>query len=60
MTEVDKYNRSVLDIAELHEYNEIVEILKKHLQIPEEVEDPYFNEITTWHDYYPGINKGQK
>lgn len=60
MTEVDKYNRSALDIAELHEYNNIVEILKKYLQIPEDNEDTYLQEMTTWHDYYPGIKKGQR
>ncbi|KAF9412877.1 hypothetical protein HW555_008723 [Spodoptera exigua] len=59
MSEVDKYNRTALDLAELHEYTEITEILKRHLQIPEEHEDSFYMEITTWHDFYPGIKKGQ-
>ncbi|CAH1635197.1 unnamed protein product [Spodoptera littoralis] len=59
MSEVDKYNRTALELAELHDYNEIVEILKRHLQIPEDHEESYDMEITTWHDFYPGIKKGQ-
>ncbi|PZC82039.1 hypothetical protein B5X24_HaOG211595 [Helicoverpa armigera] len=60
MSEVDKYNRTPLEIAELHEYSNIVEILKRHLQIPDEHEDSFYMEITTWHDFYPGIKKGEK
>ncbi|XP_050561312.1 ankyrin repeat, SAM and basic leucine zipper domain-containing protein 1 [Spodoptera frugiperda] len=59
MSEVDKYNRTALDLAELHEYNEVAEILKKHLQIPEDHEESFDMEMTTWHDFYPGIKKGK-
>lgn len=54
MTEVDKYNRSALDLAELHEYDNIVEILKKHLNITEKHEEHYVD-LSSWHDFYPGI-----
>lgn len=60
MSEVDKYNRTALDLAELHEYNEVAEILKKHLQIPEDHEESFDMEMTTWHDFYPGIKKGKR
>ncbi|KAJ8725023.1 hypothetical protein PYW07_015981 [Mythimna separata] len=61
LTEVDKYNRSALTLAELHEYEDIIEILKRHLQLPEPyVEQEHYMDLSTWHDFYPGIKKGRR
>ncbi|KAJ8726997.1 hypothetical protein PYW08_015394 [Mythimna loreyi] len=60
MTEVDKYNRTPLLLAELHEYDNIMEILKKHLQIPEKHEEHTYVDLSTWHDFYPGIKKEKR
>ena len=60
MTEVDRYNRTALQVADLHEYSNIVDILKKHLDIPEQQEDSFYLDLTPWQDFYPGIKKGKR
>ncbi|KOB68660.1 putative Ankyrin repeat protein, partial [Operophtera brumata] len=39
VTEVDKSGRSPLEIAKSHEYDSIIEILNKHLNIDDTVEE---------------------
>ncbi|CAB3236206.1 unnamed protein product [Arctia plantaginis] len=60
-TEVDRSNRTLMDIAESHEYQGIIDILKKHLDIEEdEQSDSTYNlEVTPWQDYYPGMSHGR-
>lgn len=64
VTEVDKSGRSLLEIAKSHEYDNIIEILNKHLNIDETVEEDtnsgFENQMTSWYDYYPGITKAGK
>ncbi|XP_037297382.1 ankyrin repeat, SAM and basic leucine zipper domain-containing protein 1 [Manduca sexta] len=64
LKEVDKSGRTVLDIANSHDYQNIVDILKKHLNVNDgdETDKTTFfdNEVKSWQDYYPGIEKGEK
>lgn len=60
-TEVDRSNRTLIDIAESHEYQGIIDVVKKHLDIEEdEQSDSTYNlEIMPWQDYYPGMTQGR-
>lgn len=64
VTEVDRTGRSPLEIAKSHDYGNIVEILNKHLNIDEPIEEEtnsgFDNQMTSWYDYYPGITKAGK
>ncbi|XP_075972415.1 ankyrin repeat, SAM and basic leucine zipper domain-containing protein 1 [Anticarsia gemmatalis] len=62
LNEVDRHNRRPIDIAESHEYTNIVEIFKKHLNIEEdEQSDSTYNlEMTSWQEYYPGMATGER
>lgn len=64
LSEVDKLNRTPLDIAYSHEYQNIIDILKENLNIVVDNELDkslhFNNELGSWHDYYPGIKKGVK
>lgn len=65
LSEVDKSGRTAIDIANSHEYQNIVDILNKQLK-PDDASDNedksiYLNtQLRSWQDYYPGINKGEK
>ncbi|KAJ0179343.1 hypothetical protein K1T71_005055 [Dendrolimus kikuchii] len=65
MTEVDKSNRTPLEIAYSHEYHNIADLLKKHLNIEtknDDLDNNSFlnNQISSWHDYYPGVKEGER
>ncbi|KOB67189.1 putative Ankyrin repeat protein, partial [Operophtera brumata] len=52
VTEVDKSGRSPLEIAKSHEYDSIIEILNKHLNIDDTVEEDthsgFESQMTSW------------
>lgn len=64
LTEVDKSDRTALDIAASHDYENIVEILSKHVKTHngDDVNKnvPATDDILSWFDFYPGIKKGKK
>lgn len=65
LSEVDKSNRTPMDIANSHDYENIVEILNKYLKTELETEDSEITtysskkELSSWQDYYPGLNEGK-
>ncbi|XP_049865080.1 ankyrin repeat, SAM and basic leucine zipper domain-containing protein 1 isoform X2 [Pectinophora gossypiella] len=63
--EVDKSARTPIDIADSHDYQNIVEILQKQLKPAGDNADDvdnteFLHKMTSWHEFYPGINKGEK
>lgn len=63
LTEVDKSGRTPLEIAQTHDHQDILAILHKHLNINDTSEEnnaTSINQITSWHDFYPGVEKGFK
>ncbi|XP_073964668.1 uncharacterized protein [Choristoneura fumiferana] len=63
LTEVDKSGRTPLEIAQTHDHQDILAILHKHLKIndaSDEANANSINQITSWHDFYPGVEKGFK
>ncbi|XP_004927861.1 ankyrin repeat, SAM and basic leucine zipper domain-containing protein 1 [Bombyx mori] len=64
LTEVDKSNRTLLEIANCHDHQVIIEILKKSLNLDDDHktdENSYLNhQLTSWQDYYPGIEKNER
>ncbi|CAH4033431.1 unnamed protein product [Pieris brassicae] len=59
--EVDLQGRTVMDIAESHGYPEIIEMLSNYFEIEDaEIYGEDINELTTWQDYYPGINSDER
>lgn len=64
LNEVDRSSRNLLEIANVHELQEIVDILKNHLNKDDKEDNDknryISNQVTSWHDFYPGLNKGQR
>ncbi|CAK1578368.1 unnamed protein product [Parnassius mnemosyne] len=65
LNEVDRSSRTPLELANLHDFQDIVNIINKHLKKDDTLEDndkdKYINsQVTSWHDFYPGLNKGQR
>lgn len=65
LSEIDKSFRTLLDIANSHDYENIIEILNKNLKTEPETEDSETttssakNQMSSWQDYYPGLYEGK-
>ncbi|XP_060800626.1 ankyrin repeat, SAM and basic leucine zipper domain-containing protein 1 [Amyelois transitella] len=59
LSEVDRYSRTALEIAMSHDHQDIINILNKHLKKDDDLEEnssiSLNNQMTSWHDYYPGV-----
>ncbi|XP_068627914.1 ankyrin repeat, SAM and basic leucine zipper domain-containing protein 1-like [Battus philenor] len=65
LNEVDRSSRTPLELANLHDFQDIVDIINKHLNkdvvIDNDEKEKYINNtVTSWQDFYPGLNKGQR
>ncbi|XP_052751742.1 ankyrin repeat, SAM and basic leucine zipper domain-containing protein 1 [Galleria mellonella] len=63
LNEVDRSNRTPFEIATSQDYQNIIEILNKHLKIDDTDETNkiiYLNQLWSWHDYYPGVITREK
>ncbi|XP_047989282.1 ankyrin repeat, SAM and basic leucine zipper domain-containing protein 1 [Leguminivora glycinivorella] len=60
LREVDKNSRTPLDIAHSHDHQNVIDILSPHFKTEDRTDDNVVNDISSWHDFYPGIERGFK
>ncbi|XP_063374666.1 ankyrin repeat, SAM and basic leucine zipper domain-containing protein 1 [Cydia amplana] len=62
LREVDKNSRTPLDIAHSHDHQQIIDVLNPHFKTDDSTDADVnvVNDISSWHDFYPGIEKGFK
>ncbi|XP_063379715.1 ankyrin repeat, SAM and basic leucine zipper domain-containing protein 1 isoform X2 [Cydia fagiglandana] len=62
LREVDKNSRTPLDIAYSHDHQQIIDVLNPHFKTDEktDVGVNVVNDISSWRDFYPGVEKGFK
>lgn len=63
LKEVDRSGRTPLEIANLHDYQDILNIVNKHLKnvdLDNNQKKYIFNQVASWHDFYPGLKNGQR
>ncbi|CAH2063245.1 unnamed protein product, partial [Iphiclides podalirius] len=63
LAEVDRSGRTLPEIAQVHDFQAIVDILNRHLKREKDDNDKesyITSQVTSWQDFYPGLNKGQR